>query len=251
MKASFDLFSEQAESYKKFRPSYPKELYQEIIGHVNQTAQCWDCGTGNGQVALALAPYFDKVMATDISSSQLAQAPVHEAISYSVSGAEHTSFADNSFDLITVAQALHWFDFDAFNREVFRVSKNNGVLAVWGYGLLRIAPALDEHIDSFYSQVIGPYWNARRKHVDTAYAHIPLDFQQIVSKESHFIQVRWNLKHFVGYLNSWSSVQTYRKKHPGKDPVKAFVSQIAPLWKIEEQKDIRFPIFLKMGRIKK
>ena len=123
-----DLFSNQASLYAQYRPGYPRELYAFILQHVNDRTLAWDCATGNGQAAVELANYFDKVMATDISEKQLQQAQPHEKITYSIATAEQTPFADNSFDCITVAQAYHWFKFDAFGKEVMRVANPGAIV---------------------------------------------------------------------------------------------------------------------------
>ncbi|HEX6226203.1 MAG TPA: class I SAM-dependent methyltransferase, partial [Chryseolinea sp.] len=120
-----DLFSSHSKIYAAFRPTYPKALYEFIFQHVGGKNSAWDCATGNGQVAKYLSYYFDKVYATDISQQQLDQAAREENIFYSKTPAERTGFPDDQFDLITVAQALHWFDRDSFYSEALRVAKPN------------------------------------------------------------------------------------------------------------------------------
>ncbi len=251
MKKALDNFSKQANVYKKFRPTYPEALYTQLLAHVKNTGSCWDCGTGNGQVAMVLSEYFDAVCATDLSEGQIRNAPKKTNITYGVERAEKTGFDDNTFDLITVAQALHWFDFDAFHKEVKRVAKKGAIYGAWGYGLLRIDPTLNERIDFFYKNIIGPYWNTERRHIDTAYREIPFDFEPIPFNQDLHILVEWDLQHFKGYLDSWSSVQNYLEQHPGEDPVKEFISDISPLWNVEEKKEMRFPIFSNIGRVLK
>ncbi|NHF57772.1 class I SAM-dependent methyltransferase [Flavobacteriaceae bacterium TP-CH-4] len=251
MKKALDIFSEQSDAYKKFRPAYPMELYSDILKHVPDTACCWDCGTGNGQVALVLSHYFDEVFATDISEAQLARAERRDTIRYKVERAEHTSFDDNTFDLITVAQALHWFDFQAFNKEVRRVSKNGGLISAWGYGLLKISEPIDKVINHFYRQVVGLYWNSERRHVENSYGSIPFDFREIPVESERAVTVQWGLAHLEGYFNSWSSVQSFKRYNKGKNPVKDLMNNIRPLWGSDEKRKINFPIFMKLGRVLK
>src|SRR5947209_15554910 len=104
-----DLFSSQADVYAKYRPTYPQELFDYILRFVKERESVWDCATGNGQAANVLANYFQTVEATDISEAQLKNAVKKENIYYQICPAERTPFADNSFDLITVATAYHWF----------------------------------------------------------------------------------------------------------------------------------------------
>ncbi len=247
MKRSKDKFSKQSSFYKRFRPIYPIELYDYLLSFVDEKNTCLDCGTGNGQVASLLADYFKKVHATDISENQLKNTIKKENILYSVQRAEQTNFPDSAFDLITVAQAIHWFDFKFFSQEVKRVLKPKGVLAVWAYGLLRVTPKIDKLIDLFYTKTVGPYWNKERKHIDTNYQSVVLDLQEIDVKQQFSISTDWTLKHLEGYLNSWSSVQNYIDTK-GENPVPDFIKQLAPFWK-EKTQTINFPLFLRVFKI--
>jgi len=250
MKKIQDNFSKQSILYKKYRPTYPRELYDEILQLTKEQGSCWDCGTGNGQVALELSKYFQKVYATDISKNQISKAHKGNNIIYSVERAEQTSFKTDQFDLITVAQAIHWFDFVEFSKEINRVAKDNAILAIWGYGLLRINDSIDILIDGFYKDIVGPYWNQERKYVDTAYKTISLDFKEIKLKEAYQIKTIWTLNDLKGYLNSWSSVQNYIAINH-RNPVEDLIAIMGRVWDDKSRKEVRFPIFTRMGRIEK
>jgi methyltransferase family protein len=245
-----DLFSQQAALYAKYRPSYPSALINYVLSFVNKKQHAWDCATGNGQAALLYAGYFEKVFATDTSEKQIAQATPHPKIIYSLSEAEKTSFADNSFDLITVAQAYHWFQFDAFFKEANRVGRNDCTIAVWGYGL---AVAADEKINElvkiFYIDIVGKYWDAERKYVDERYETIPFGFKRLPSA-SFSIDVEWDIDELFGYFNTWSSVQHFIKKN-GHNPTDGMADEIKSVWRDKKKKSFSFPIFLLMGRIEK
>lgn len=251
MKASQDNFSRQALAYKKFRPTYPQALYDELLRITADGDRqcCWDCGTGNGQVAIALANYYEHVFATDISQTQLDNATQAPNITYRVERAEQTSFPDHQFDLITVGQAMHWFDFAAFEQEVRRVGKVGGVISAWGYGLLRVNEAINAQIDHFYTNIIGSYWNEERRHVDRAYESIPFNFPEIPTTDDLAIEVEWTRQQLEGYLNSWSSVQHYIRQHEGKNPVSPFMETLAEIWPPDGTQRIKFPIFMKSGII--
>jgi ubiquinone/menaquinone biosynthesis C-methylase UbiE len=245
-----DLFSRQADVYAKYRPTYPKALIDYVLSFVNEKNFAWDCATGNGQAALMLAPYFKKIAATDLSQKQVDHAIPNERISYYTGSAEKTFFADNCFDLITVAQAYHWFSFDAFFQEATRVARPEGIVAVWGYGLITTEDlALHETIQNFYTQVVGPYWDAERKYVDDAYRSIPFYFQELPSKDFS-IYVTWNKEDLTGFLNTWSSVQHFIKGK-GYNPVNDFEKAVSRIWGEEKKKAFSFPLFLRIGRIKK
>ncbi|TYP97476.1 methyltransferase family protein [Tenacibaculum adriaticum] len=249
MKNTLDKFSKQAAIYKKFRPTYPAELFDFIYSKCSNKDVAWDCGTGNGQVASILAESFKKVYATDISEKQIQNATRKENIFYSVDRAEKTSLPSNSIDLITVGQAMHWFDFAAFNKEAKRVLKPNGIIAIWSYGLLRVNTKINEIIDNFYTNIVGKYWNVERRHIDNNYDSIQFDFDEINISEKFQIQVTWSLEQLKGYINTWSSVQNYMEQNNGNNPVDELIKEIAKEWKTDV-KQITFPIFLRIGNRK-
>ena len=241
---SKDLFSNHANQYAAFRPTYPKELYDFIFRHVKNFDVAWDAGTGNGQVARDLSRQFKKVFATDISAKQIENAYLSENIFYSLAG-ETTSFPANSFDLICVAQAIHWFDREKFFNEVKRVAKPETVIAVWGYGLLSIHPEIDFLTKDFYTNIIGPYWNKERRLIDKGYKTISFPFEVIKTPEFS-LSFQWTLAELQGYLNTWSSVQKYILEK-STNPVEKLIDQIRLLWKFEKMK-VKFPLFLRLGR---
>jgi ubiquinone/menaquinone biosynthesis C-methylase UbiE len=245
-----DNFSKQADAYAKYRPSYPTALVDYILCFVNDRNTMWDCATGNGQAASLFAPHFKEIFATDISEKQIENATQVQNIFYSIGNAEDTIFAENSFDLITVAQAYHWFRFDAFRKETMRVGKPNGVVAIWGYGLVSSSDEkLNELVNYFYLDVVGKYWDTERKYVDEKYQTIPFDFPRLPAKEFS-IDVYWDMEEFKGYLNTWSSVQHFIKKN-NYNPVDQFARQLDVLDSKGKKIPFSFPLFLLLGRIAK
>lgn len=238
-----DRFSKQANQYVQFRPVYPRELYEFIYLHLKQFDVAWDAGTGNGQAARELAKRFQKVFATDISEKQLLSAYQAENIFYSVSS-EKSSLADQSVDLITVAQAAHWFEMKSFSEEVNRVLKPHGILAVWGYGLLTINSSIDKVINHFYNKVIGIYWDQERRHIEEHYKSLYFPFKEI-STPPFTISLLWTLEELRGYVTTWSAVQKYISEK-GANPVDKLMSEISTHWSGERQ-IVNFPVFLKLG----
>jgi len=242
-----DLFSKQAKSYARFRPHYPEELFELILSEVQSKEILWDCGTGNGQAAVYLSNYFKKVYASDISINQLKEAEKKNNIHYTLQEAEKTNFPDKYFDLITVAQAVHWFDLTKFYEEVNRVGSLHSVIAIWGYGLFRIEAKIDEIIDDFYFNIIGNFWDKGRVHIDSAYDKITFPFENVIS---HTIDLKtiMDLSELQGYLNSWSAVQKFKRVNQN-NPVRPLILSLSNLWKEKERKLLHQPLFLKMGKI--
>lgn len=251
MKQPKDLFSEQAEDYGRFRPEYPGEFVADITSLAPEKGHAWDCATGNGQVAVLLAEHFNKVTATDISESQLSKAVKISNIDYLLARAEESLLDANSFDLITVGQAVHWFDFEAFYKEVLRVSKDGGILAVWGYGLLRFEPRLNEIIDRFYTDKVGRFWDEERKHIESAYKNIPFPFMEIQLQKEYCIHKDFTVESLAGYLSTWSAVQNFRKSE-GYDPITDLMAELKSVWGDEEQaRTGSFPLFSRIGKVSK
>jgi SAM-dependent methyltransferase len=243
-----DNFSQQAAVYAQYRPQYPGELFQYIMGFVKENNRVWDCGTGNGQSAKELCKYFNTVFATDISQKQIDNAYRADNIFYSLQPAEHTDLSSKSIDLVTVSQALHWFSFEKFYAEVNRVAKPGAVIAVWTYSLLRISDAIDRLIEDYHFKTLGDYWDAERKWVDENYTGIPFPFAEIKTP-AFSIKVNWTLRDLQGYLHTWSALQKFVAAN-NSSPVDALITQIEPLWGTVEKREIIFPVHLRLGTIK-
>lgn len=246
MKDIKDNFSNQAQTYAGYRPGYPDELFSFLYGHCQEFDNVWDCATGNGQAAVELANKFQQVYATDISRKQLDNTTLRENIYYSVGRAEQTSFTENTFDLVTVAQALHWFDHNVFFKEVQRVCKPDALFAAWGYGLIRCNDeVINNIIDQFYYGITGPYWDTERKHVDEHYRSITIPFNEISCPEFH-IKYQWSYEQLSGYFNTWSSVQHYIKAN-NANPVALIAEELLQSFNAKETIEVTFPIFMKAG----
>jgi ubiquinone/menaquinone biosynthesis C-methylase UbiE len=242
-----DNFSDKSNLYQQFRPTYPTELLDWIYQQVAGFESAWDCGTGNGQIASELATKFKNVFATDISEQQLSNAPLLSNITYSKQPAEQTDFANDSFDLITVGQAIHWFEFEKFYAEVKRTAKPKAILAVMGYGKFTSDPAIDNIINRLYTEIVGAYWDKERKYIEENYITIPFPFTEIkcpVFSKQYF----WALPQLIGYLETWSAVKHYQKEKD-QNPVDLIKKELEKVWKTGEVKEVKFPIITRMGRI--
>jgi ubiquinone/menaquinone biosynthesis C-methylase UbiE len=243
-----DLFSKQADLYARYRPTYPKELYEYILSFVNEKNVAWDCATGNGQAAVALADHFKQVMATDISAAQIEKATSKVNIEYIVCPAESTPFPENSFDLVTVAQAYHWIKWKEFKEEVTRVCKPGATIAVWMYynhstGDERITEAVHD----FYENVTKPYWDYQRKYVEEKYSTVEFDYEPLPVKMFQSV-LEWRREDLIGYISSWSAIQKFIKEN-GYSPVPIIEEKIKECWPVNEVKKVTFPIYLKLGRV--
>ena len=206
----------------------------------------WDCGTGNGQVAAALAPHFARVVATDISREQIASAARRPNIEYILAPAESVPFPAAAFDLVTSAQAVHWFDLPKFFREAGRTLKPGGILALIGYSRCRVSPEVDRVVGRLYRDILEGYWDDERKLVDEHYRTIAFPFEELASPEFS-TPYDWSVADFAGYLGTWSAVQHYRERK-GEDPVDLISPDLRTAWGDAPTRPVLFPMFVRAGR---
>jgi ubiquinone/menaquinone biosynthesis C-methylase UbiE len=252
-----DHFSSHSKQYARARPSYPRPLFEFLAGLVQQRTTAWDCATGNGQAALLLSEYFEQVIASDASREQIQNAQVRRNIRYEVFPAERTNLADNSIDLITIAQALHWFNLDDFYKEARRVlrkdnsrnDRTNGVIAAWAYGLHSISVEIDNLMHLLYEDILGSYWPKERKIVENRYQDIPFPFEELQAPVFR-IELDWTMSDLIGYLYSWSSVQKFIREN-NSDPIGRIYDDLAVAWGDENglhKKRVVWPIYMRVGR---
>ena len=243
-----DHFSGQAKEYAQHRPRYPEAMFKYLASLAPSRELAWDCGTGNGQAALALADRFQRVIATDASAAQIESAFPHERIEYRVEPSEHTTMPSGTVDLITVGTAVHWFDFDPFYAEVRRVSKPNAVLAVWTYHLPVIEPEIDGWLECFYRETLADYWPERIRYLDQRYETLPFPFEEIHPPEFEMETV-WSLENLIGFLASWSAV---RKLVEVRGEV-AFIEQARELERIwgkqPTKRKVHWPLHFRVGKV--
>jgi SAM-dependent methyltransferase len=243
-----DHFSSLAAQYAEFRPRYPGALFDFLARTAPARTRAWDCACGSGQATLDLAERFDAVVASDASASQIAAAPPHPRVTYSVARAEQSGYESASLDLVIVAQSLHWFDLPKFYAEVERVLGADGVLAVWTYGVPRLNDGnLDRVLQKYYWETVGKYWPAERRHVEDGYRSLAFPFKDLPGP-SLSMRESWTLTQFLGYLRSWSATGRYADAH-GEDPVVALQAQLGPLWgEASRTRSVSWPLSLRLGR---
>lgn len=242
-----DHFSKQSQLYAQYRPKYPDEIYAYLASIAPGRSLAWDCGTGNGQAAIGLAQYFNKVYATDASAEQIGRAYPQPRVEYHVEPAEHVSLADSSVDLVTVAVAIHWFNFDEFYREVRRVLKPNGILAVWTYNLTEISPEIDILVHQYYFDILHGFWPERIHYLEEGYKTLPFPWQEVASP-SFAMKANWDLHQFTGFLDSWSATQRY-KEQKGHHPLTLIWEPLLAAWGTEDQQRlVQWPLHFRIGQ---
>jgi SAM-dependent methyltransferase len=243
-----DLFSAQAAGYAAHRPTYPPPLFAWLASIAPARTLAWDCATGSGQAALGLAPHFARVIATDASAAQLAHAGPAPNVEYRVARAEASGLLDGAADVVNVAQAVHWFDLDAFYAEARRVLAPGGVLALSSYGSAWLdEPALADAFARFEHETLGDYWPDGRRHVGEGLRALPFPFAELTPPPVT-LERRWTLAELLGYARSWSATARYVDRH-GHDPVETLGATLRPAWgDASRTRLVRWPFVVRAGR---
>ena len=244
-----DHFSKVAARYADFRPHYPAELFDYLATLVPRDSIVWDCACGNGQATSDLAGRFGKVFATDASPEQIASATPHPKVEYRVALAEQSGLPAGSVQLLTIAQALHWFDLTRFYAEARRVVSPGGVIAAWAYGINQVeGEAVDQIVQDFYSNVVGPYWPPERKLVEDGYRGISFPFEEL-SPPAFRMQAHWDLEQLIGYFSTWSATNRFIKS-TGQNPLPPLAAALEKVWTVPASpKTVIWPLAVRVGRL--
>ena len=243
-------FSSESREYSYARPKYPNDLFKFLDEITPSKDLAWDCATGNGQAAISLCKYFKKVIASDASKNQIDNAFDRDNINYEVFLAEKPNIQNNSVNLITVAMAVHWFDFEMFYREARRVSRSSGIIALWAYGMQKISPEIDKISERLNvgGDILGNYWPKEVKFVKEEYKTIPFPFKEIKAPKFE-IKVDWNLNNLFDYMQTWSAVKRFYAKNKC-DPLSVVKEDLKNLWgKDDEIKLVKWDLNLRVGSI--
>ncbi|CAG9334002.1 unnamed protein product [Blepharisma stoltei] len=258
---SKDLFSGFSDSYAKYRPDYPEDLFTHLSSLTNNHLVAWDVATGSGQAAKSLSKYYSTVIATDSSASQINSALPKDSsnsLIFEHLPAElpkevvdsHKYLTYNNVDLITVAQAMHWFNLEKFYDVVYKVLKTDGIIAAWSYQLPEVSSEIDKIMMEIYENVLGEkYWSPLLKHVDNGYANLDFPFDRNVSlPPTKEIIKEWNFEDYWNYLHTWSGLQT-AIKNSNQDPSQPFYDKFLEIWGKNEVKTVKFPMKFLIGRL--
>jgi len=244
-----EYFNVISNDYKKYRPVYPKELFDFLADIAPANDLAWDCGCGTGQATAGLSNYFDKVIGTDVSEGQIKNAIKKQNIIYKVTSEKNSKLKNKSVDLVTCAQSLHWLTLNKFYKEVKRVLKPGGIIAVWTYNLFRVNKEIDGLIDKFYFDIIYSYWPEQRKHVESKYKELDFPFSKRPAPQFS-MEAEWSLDQLIGYLNTWTGVQNYIE-FEAFNPLEFIEKELQTIWKKNKskKKEIVWPITVKVGKI--
>jgi len=240
-----DHFSTQSAGYARYRPTYPRALFQFLASLSSGHGRALDCATGSGQAAIALTEFYSEVVASDASQAQIDAAIKHPKVCYTVASAERSGLGEASVDLLTVGQAFHWFDKVAFMREASRVLRPDGVLAIWCYELCSVNDECDAIVDRLYTDIVGEFWPAERVTIEEGYRSVVMP-GTAVDVPAIEMTMSWSAADMLGYLRTWSACNRYEKQH-GSDPVAEIEEDLAAAWG-DPMRPVVWPLAIKVSR---
>jgi len=245
---NFTEFNKQSADYVKYRPTYPRHLFEFLKTVAPSNELAYDVGTGNGQCAVMLGDYFKNVIASDLSKEQIANAIQKPNITYFVSEAHESNIQTSTVDLVTVATAIHWFNFELFYKECKRILKKGGAIAAWSYGWHECEnKEITAIIQKFGKEILGDYWSPQPKLIWDEYKMIPFPFEEI--KHPQFTQqLSWDMNELIGYLTTWSATQKYIQDK-GSHPIELVYQDLLSIWQKPLTKlNFNTPLYMRLGR---
>lgn len=248
--ASSNPFARGSGGYAASRPHYPRELFDWIAAQCSQRRRAWDCATGNGQAAVDLAPHFDEVIATDVAAEQIAHGAARANVRYRVAPAETSGLEGHSVDLVTVAQALHWFDLERFWPEVRRVAAPGAFFCAWGYDWFECPAELERELVQPFLDVIAPFWAEELGILWRGYRvdEIAFPFEPVPTPD-FAIEVAWTPAQLVDYMRTWSAYQRSRADAEASEAMDALLAHAAGWLERDDLVELRMPLRMRAARI--
>ena len=242
-----DHFSTIAARYATYRPHYPPELV-DVLADRAPAGTAWDVGCGSGQLSVALATRFARVIATDPAAAQLDAATPAPNVEYRCAPAEASGLPPRSIALVVAAQAAHWFAWPQFTAEIARVAAPGALVALVSYGILVVDdPAVNAIIAAYYRGDAWSYWPPERAHVENGYRDLALPWPAIVAPPLA-MTAAWTRDELLGYVTTWSATVKLVAAR-GTGPLAAIGDALAAIWPGGERREIRWPLTVKLARL--
>ncbi len=239
-----DHFSKVAVQYAAYRPRYPHELADLLADRCPARDLAWDAGCGNGQLSVSLARRFGRVIATDPARAQIDAAEANPRVEYRCEPAEASTLTEASADLAVAAQAAHWFDWPRYVDEVARVTRPGALVALLGYGGLRVAA--DTRIDHYYKVTTAGYWPKGREHVDNFYRDLVWPWPEVAAPAMDMV-MHWTRDELLGYIGTWSATQRLTAA-VGPAPYAELCEALAREWPDGERREVSWPLAIRLAR---
>ncbi|KAL4426897.1 hypothetical protein ABPG74_008821 [Tetrahymena malaccensis] len=238
-----DLFGRknQGQNYDKYRPKYPSKFFDLILKDLNSKESYLDVGCGTGQMLFKLNSHFKIAVGTDLSEKQVSVATekisnnqnymnvkvIQSDANNLISSLQKNSLPLN-YDLVTVGQALHWFEVEKFlqlTQSKILNQNQNSRLAVaayyWdGFDIdINNEQLSGKQIHEQYYNSIKNYYDFDRDNLYSNYKHYPFNkyFEQ-TSEDSFIEKDIFQLDDLVRYMKTSSAYNTLVEQN-SKNPI--------------------------------
>lgn len=241
-----DHYSTVAPRYAAYRPHYPAALV-DVLAYRSPAGTALDVGCGSGQLSVALAARFARVIATDPAQAQLDAATPAPNVEYRCAPAEASGLPPASVALVVAAQAAHWFDLPRYFAEVERVAIPGALIALVSYGVLHVEGAeADALIQRYYVDDAGPFWPKERAHVENGYRDLVMPWPAVEAPPLE-MSASWTRDELVGYLTTWSATVKMIAAR-GTGALDAVERALRATWADGVRRTIRWPLTVKLAR---
>jgi ubiquinone/menaquinone biosynthesis C-methylase UbiE len=217
-----NVFEGTAGYYAKYRPTYPKQLFDDIIEafELNGQGSLLDLGCGTGEMAIPLAPYFKNVLAIDPDRQMLdygrrkTAAQKINNIEWQKGSSKTLTEVNRLFKMVTMGQSFHWMDEKIVIDKLYGMLEPGGVLVIVGNAAESVlqnvrAARKNEIVKKMLVKYLGPERRAGNK----IYKPSSLDWQKDLFPKTRFgnfqtayylVQIPRNIDQIVGQLFSMS-----------------------------------------------
>ena len=177
----------------------------------------------------------------------------HPRVRYLTERAERCSLPDASVDLVSAAACVHWLDRPEFYRQVRRVVRSGGAIALYSYGIAPNDDALGKVMDHLVRNVLRPAksWPEPIDHILTEYRQIDFPFDEFTFQAPPATSTG-NLEDLIALMETWSIVALY-KEASGHDPIAEVCDDLTAAWRqkgpIDRPRTLEWPISCRIGRV--
>jgi len=240
-------FGQDAGGYFAFRPPYPAALFAWLRSLTTSDALAWDCGTGSGQSAVALADHFKRVIATDPDRRQIDLAPSRPNVDYRLADAETDLGLRAEVDLVTCACSIHWFDLARFYANVRLALKPNGVIAVWTYDWpWTSSERVNLVLERLKDEILAAFWDESSVYYFARYENLPFPFTEIDCPEFRS-SIAESPAELLNFLSTWSAVRKFRMQEK-TDPLSLIQLELQAAWRAEPPSPVvEAPLHMRVG----
>lgn len=221
-------FGEAAKRYTAFRPSYPPEIFDFLIGKVvSGRMRAIDLGAGSGQATRMLARLFGHVTAVEPDARLVREAGLSDNVEFIVKSAETADFARGSIDAVISATAFHWMDQPLICRKAAGWLKPGGVFFPFAFDAFEVEGAAED----FYKTEFEKWTAYRDRRLVECYDYVRAlrnagAFAPVIPF-AHKARHKISVEAAAGLFSTFSFARAYARENGGDDYFKSLAGALA------------------------